>query len=86
MSKHPYLSGKLTQVFDIPALKNELSDFLTLLLNRIQHEQNKMPVLPGIPLNLHARYAREQILVAFGASTFERRAPAREGVLELKDQ
>lgn len=74
------------QVFNIPALKNELSDFLTLLLNKIQYEQNKMPGLPGIPLSLHARYAREQILVAFGASTFDRQAPAREGVLELKDQ
>lgn len=72
--------------FDIPALKSELSDLLTLLLDRIQHEQNELPNLSGIPLSLHARYAREQILVAFGASTFERQAPAREGVLEIKDQ
>ncbi|MFV9473692.1 DUF3427 domain-containing protein [Advenella sp. RU8] len=74
------------KTFDIPALKSELSDLLTLLLDRIQHEQNELPNLPGVPLSLHARYAREQILVAFGASTFERQAPAREGVLEIKDQ
>lgn len=72
--------------FDNPEFKSELSSLLTLLLDRIQNEQNPMPNLPGVPLSLHARYAREQILVAFGATTFDRQAPAREGVLELKDQ
>ena len=45
-----------------------------------------MENLPEVPLRLHARYAREQILVAFGATTFEKQAPAREGVLVLKEQ
>src|SRR5699024_4794472 len=35
-------------------------------------------------LYLHARYAREQILAAFGASTFARQRPAREGVLFIE--
>lgn len=45
-----------------------------------------MQALPEVALRLHARYAREQILVAFGATTFERQPPAREGVFVLKDQ
>ncbi len=45
-----------------------------------------MQALPDVSPRLHARYAREQILVAFGATTFERQTPAREGVFVLKDQ
>ena len=44
-----------------------------------------MPLMNANPLQLHARYAREQIWLDL-ATTFEQRAPAREGVLELKDQ
>ena len=35
---------------------------------------------------LHARYVREQILVAFGATTFERQPPAREGVFVIQEK
>ncbi|WP_461606528.1 DEAD/DEAH box helicase family protein, partial [Aeromonas rivipollensis] len=45
-----------------PELRVELADLLALLINRVQHEQLAMPHLPGNPLRLHARYAREQIL------------------------
>lgn len=67
-------------------LKSELQDLLRLLINRIHTEQQPIPGLPNNPLRLHARYAREQILVGFAATSFERQAPAREGVLVLKDQ
>lgn len=74
------------KALDLPVFRDELSDLITLLINRIHHEQSAMPLMNANPLQLHARYAREQILVGFGATTFEQRAPAREGVLELKDQ
>jgi hypothetical protein len=81
----PSLAESL-KALDLPVFRNELSDLITLLINRIHHEQSAMPLMNANPLQLHARYAREQILVGFGATTFEQRAPAREGVLELKDQ
>jgi hypothetical protein len=34
------------------------------------------------PLKLHARYTRDQILAAFGFSSFERKSSNREGVAE----
>lgn len=67
-------------------LKAELLDVLNWQLAQTKHEQPMMQALPEVSLNLHARYAREQILVAFGATTFERQSPAREGVFVLKDQ
>lgn len=63
----------------------ELIDLLRLLKGRIHHEQQSIPDLFDVPLQLHTRFTREQILVGFGASTFERQLPAREGVLLLKE-
>ena len=65
---------------NIPELKTELIDLIYLLLNRIMHEQHEMPSLADVPLRLHARYAKEQILIGFGATTFERQVVTFEGV------
>lgn len=67
-------------------LKAELLDVLNWQLAQTKHEQPTMEALSDVPLRLHARYAREQILVAFGATTFERQPPAREGVFVIKEQ
>ena len=63
-----------------------LLDVIRLQLKQIKHEQLKMDRLPDVTLWLHARYAREQILVGFGATTFERQQPAREGVFVIPEQ
>lgn len=68
------------------SFKAELLDVLNWQLGQIKHEQPMMDALPDVPLRLHARYVREQILVAFGATTFERQPPAREGVFLIKEQ
>ncbi|SFF80505.1 DUF3427 domain-containing protein [Neptunomonas qingdaonensis] len=67
-------------------IKAELLDVLEWLLDQTKHEQSKMSHLPEVPLLLHARYAREQILVGFGAATFDHQPPAREGVFVIQDQ
>uniref|UniRef100_UPI002636FA84 DUF3427 domain-containing protein n=1 Tax=uncultured Pseudoalteromonas sp. TaxID=114053 RepID=UPI002636FA84 len=67
-------------------IKAELLDALDWQLARTKHEQPSMTALPNVPLRLHARYSREQILVAFGATTFERQPAAREGVFVIKDK
>jgi superfamily II DNA or RNA helicase len=66
-------------------VKAELLDVLNWQLAQTKHEQPTMQALPEVSLRLHARYAREQILVAFGAITFERQPPALEGLFVLKD-
>ncbi|MPY01335.1 DUF3427 domain-containing protein, partial [Salinivibrio sp. VYel4] len=67
-------------------IKTELMDVLDWKLSQTKHEQSRMEDLPDVPLRLHARYSREQILVGFGATTFEQQPPAREGLYALKDQ
>jgi len=63
-----------------PELCSELAEFLTWQLQQIRHQQAPMSDLAEVPLHLHARYAREQIITAFGATTFENRVVVREGV------
>jgi superfamily II DNA or RNA helicase len=63
-----------------PELCIELAEVLTWKINQIKHQQIPMIGLSDVPLHLHARYAREQIITAFGATTFENRVVVREGV------
>lgn len=79
------LEESLSKLNEI-GFNDELIDVLDMQLAKTKHEQNPMDRLPNVPLKLHARYSREQILVGFGATTFERQAPAREGVFVLKEQ
>lgn len=67
-------------------LKAELLDVINWQLAQTKHEQPIMQALPEVSLRLHARYAREQILVAFGATTFEHQQSSREGLFVLKNQ
>ena len=64
----------------------ELVDVLHWQLALTKHQQPIMKGLDEVSLRLHARYAREQILVAFGATTFEYQPPAREGVFVVQTQ
>lgn len=67
------------------ALQKELVDVLKLLIQQVKHKQKSSVDYPAIPLQLHARYSREQILVAYGATHFEHQPSSREGVFRIKD-
>jgi superfamily II DNA or RNA helicase len=68
------------------ACEHEIMDVLDWKLAQTTHEQPGMPALPGVPLRLHARYNREQVLTGFGGMTFDYRPPSREGVFVLPGQ
>ena len=74
------------QALNCPSLRNELLDVLDWQIAQTKHEQLALAGLPDVPLRLHARYTREQILTGFGAITFERQPPAREGVYVIQNQ
>lgn len=63
----------------------EVIEVLELLIERVDFKEIDIQ-LPYIqPLKVHARYTRDQILTAFGLSTFNRKSPSREGVAENVD-
>ena len=72
------------------ALQNELSEAISILIERLDVSEFDMPLVGNnkvdtSPLNMHVRYPKEHILVAFGDSTFTKKSSSREGVLNIAD-
>lgn len=70
------------------SLQHELADVLSILLERLSVSEFAMPrvnntIVDNSPLNMHVRYPKEHILVAFGDSTFTKKSSSREGVLTI---
>jgi hypothetical protein len=71
-----------------PQLQDELSEVITLLIDRLETNEFDMPVVNNsivdtCPLQMHIRYPKEHILVAFSDSTFTKKSSSREGVLNI---
>lgn len=67
-------------------IADELEANTRLLLEAPSHQHYPMPISTAIPMKVHARYSREQILVCFGVNTHEKQTAFREGVLDIKDK
>jgi superfamily II DNA or RNA helicase len=63
----------------------EVIEVLELLIERVDFKEIDIQLPYKQPLKVHARYTRDQILSAFGLSTFNRKSPSREGVAENLD-
>ncbi len=71
-------------------LQKEILEVVQLLIKRLNVNEFSMTpfsklVANVVPLNMHARYPKEHILVAFGDSLFEKKSSSREGVLSIKN-
>jgi superfamily II DNA or RNA helicase len=71
-----------------PTLQGELSEVISILIERIEVSEFAMPTVgnskvDASPINMHVRYPKEHILVAFGDSTFTKKSSSREGVLNI---
>ncbi|PWA04634.1 DUF3427 domain-containing protein [Flavobacterium psychrotolerans] len=67
-------------------LTNEIIEVLELLIDRIDFIEKEVQLDYSQPLKVHSRYTREQILAAFGDSTFLKKSSNREGVVNLEDK
>lgn len=61
-------------------LVDEIIEVLDILIDEINFKEIDISLPYQQPLKLHARYTRDQILAAFGFSTFEKKSSSREGV------
>jgi superfamily II DNA or RNA helicase len=66
-----------------PQLQDELNAVLDILIDRIHDNELSNE---NSAIKVHARYTREQILAGYGASSFEKSSPSREGVLSLESK
>ena len=65
-------------------LVEEIIELLELLLDKIDFLEKEIDLPFKQPLKIHSRYTREQILAAFGFSTFNKKSSNREGYAESK--
>lgn len=63
----------------------EMKEYLELKIDKIGFEEIPFIEMSDFPLQIHARYTRDQVLVALGLSTIEKKSSNREGVAENKD-
>jgi len=68
-----------------PQVCREIQELFPLLKSRIDHIAKPVPGNPDLPLRIHARYTRIEILAAFGASEGWKSPEWREGVKWLPD-
>ena len=74
------LDAATDMLWQHPELRRELVDLIGLLDDRITHLTQPLGLLAPVPLQVHARYTREEILGAFGASTVSKPLPLQTGV------
>lgn len=63
-----------------PQVRAELVELLDVLAIQVDHVHTALTVLPDVPLRVHARYSRIEILAAFGIGDVAKVAPWQTGV------
>jgi superfamily II DNA or RNA helicase len=78
------LEESIKQIGKNKVLLNEIIEILEYLIDKIDFKELEIDLPYNQPLKLHARYTRDQILVAFALSTFDKKSSSREGAAENK--
>jgi hypothetical protein len=79
-SNRTTLSQSLATLFRSPNITRELAELLRLLGNNSSHLDVDPDISPDVPLRLHARYSRNEVLASFGEAAADRPVQWREGV------
>lgn len=80
----PSLEESIITIGRNQTLTDEIIELLELLVDRIDFLEREINLPYSQPLKVHARYTRDQILSAFGFSTFEKKSRIREGIAYSK--
>ena len=73
------LQASIETIFNNPVLVDEIREVLGLLIDNIDFVEKKIELGYASPLQL-SRYPKDQILAAFGFTTFDKKSSNREGV------
>jgi hypothetical protein len=79
------LEKSIIEIGENPILVEEIIEVLEILIDNIDFKELDIQLPYSQPLKLHARYTRDQILVAFKLSTFEQKSTSREGVAKKEE-
>ncbi len=86
LTKERTLQDGVDLLWAHPQVRAELAQLLIELDERVDHLHGALPMHPDVPLQVHARYTRIEIMAAFGVGTQAKTPDWREGVREVKDE
>ncbi len=86
LTKAQSLQDGVDLLWSHPQVRAELAQLLVELDERVDHLHGALPMHPDVPLQVHARYTRLEILAAFGVGGQAKTPDWREGVREVKDE
>lgn len=84
-NRHTTLEQGVALVWAHPQVRAEMSELLGVLAERMSHLTATLDALPEVPLRVHGRYTRLEILAACGIGTGVQTPTWREGVYNAKD-
>jgi Domain of unknown function (DUF3427) len=73
-------------VWSHPQVRHEVLELLDVLEKRVDHLQHNLETQPNVPLRVHARYTRVEILAGFGIGTNAKVDAWQSGVLWAEDE
>ena len=76
------LESSIKKIGENKIMVSEIIEVLDILIDMVDFKEIEINLPYNQPLKIHARYTRDQILVAFRLSTFEKKSSSREGVAE----
>jgi hypothetical protein len=79
------LNSTAAMLWQHPQVLSELGDLLDVLVERIRHVPIPLAAIPDVPLTVHARYTRVEILAAVGSEDRVKVRPWREGAHYAED-
>lgn len=74
------LEASINAIGKNAVLNQEIIEVMNVLIDKINYIETDIVLPICQPLKIHSRYTREQILAAFGFSTFDQKSSIREGV------
>ncbi|HEX3432337.1 MAG TPA: DUF3427 domain-containing protein [Rhizomicrobium sp.] len=80
------LDEAIELVWEHPQVRAELVELMALLLPRIEHVTTPLANRPTLPISVHAKYTRIEILAAFGEGDTARVPAWREGVRFMREE
>jgi hypothetical protein len=84
LTKHNSVQDAVDIVLAHPQVRAELRELMTVLDDRVDHVHASLSTHLDVPLQIHARYSRIEILAAFALAAGAKMAAWQSGVYEAK--
>ena len=86
LENNDLLTHGVSLLWEHPQVVNEMRELFLLRRKQIDHIHTDLPSHKDVPLRIHSKYSRIEILAAFGLGETAKTRPWREGVLWIQEE